>query len=356
MMPTNADPTRLTELPIVQAPMAGASGPALAAAVGRAGGLGFLAAGYRSAAALGAEIEELRSLLGDVPFGVNAFMPQPPPTRAEDELTARYARSLARAAARYGGTVGTPAPGVERDDWDAKLDLLLARPVPVVSFTFGLPDIEAVAALRAAGTLTVATVTTPQEARLAVAHGVDALCVQGGEAGGHQGSFDNPAAPAPYGLLTLLTLIAAETDLPLIAAGGLMTGRQIEAVRLAGASAAQLGTAFLRGPESVASTAHKAALGDPAFERSVLTRAFSGRWARGLYNGFAARHEAEAPGVYPYVHHLVAPIRKAAAARGEADGLALWAGQGWRLAREEPAAEVIHRLVDEMAAARKACA
>ncbi|MGW1992233.1 nitronate monooxygenase [Embleya sp. NPDC001921] len=353
-MPTNTDPTRLAALPIVQAPMAGAAGPALAAAVTRAGGLGFLAAGYRSADELAAEIGELRTLIGDAPFGVNAFMPHPTPTRAQDELTRRYAASLTRAAAHYGGTVGTPAPGCERDDWDAKLALLLAHPVPVVSFTFGLPDTDAITALRAAGTLTVATVTTPEEARAAAGAGVDALCVQGAEAGGHQGGFANPDAPAPYGLLTLLTLIAAETELPLIAAGGLMTGRQIEAVRLAGASAAQLGTAFLRCPEGSASAAHKAALADPAFDRSVLTRAFSGRWARGLRNGFVARHEAEAPGVYPFVHHLVSPIRKAAAARGEADGLALWAGQGWRLAREEPAAEVISRLVDEMAAARKA--
>ncbi|WP_424636743.1 NAD(P)H-dependent flavin oxidoreductase [Embleya sp. AB8] len=355
-MPTTTDPTRLSELPIIQAPMAGAAGPALAAAVTRAGGLGFLAAGYRSAQAMGAEIDELRALIGDAPFGVNAFMPHPAPTPAEADATRRYAGSLARAAARYGGTVGTPAPGSERDDWDAKFELLLARPVPVVSFTFGLPAMAQVTALKAAGTRTVATVTTPEEARVAVGHGVDALCVQGAEAGGHQGGFGNPDAPAPYGLLTLLTLIAGQTELPLIAAGGLMTGRQIEAVRLAGASAAQLGTAFLRCPESVAPAAHKAALADPAFDRSVLTRAFSGRWARGLHNGFVARHEAEAPGVYPYVHHLVSPIRKAAAARGEADGLALWAGQGWRLAREEPAAEVIHRLVDEMAAARKACA
>lgn len=226
--------------------------------------------------------------------------------------------------------------------------------MPVVGFTFGLPDAAAIAALKAAGTLTVATVTSPAEARLAADLGVDALCVQGAEAGGHQGTFDNPDDPAPYGLLTLLALIAPETDLPLIAAGGIMTGRQIEAVRIAGASAAQLGTAFLRCPESVASAAHKAALADPAFEHSVLTRAFSGRWARGLRNGFVARHEAEVPGVYPYVHHLVSPIRKAAAERGEPDGLALWAGQGWRLARAEPAADVITRLVDEMAAARKA--
>ncbi len=351
---TSTDPTRLTRWPIIQAPMAGSSGPALTAAVTRAGGLGFLPAGNRAAAALAGDLAELRTLIGDAPFGVNLFVPHPAPTPAEAELLKRYARSLTKAAGRYGGAVGTPAPGVERDDWDAKLELLLARPVPVVSFMFGLPEAAVITALGAAGTRTIATVTTPEDARAAVALGVDALCVQGGEAGGHQGTFTNTVEIAPYGLLTLLTLVAAETDLPLIAAGGIMTGRQIVAVQTVGASAVQLGTAFLRCPESIAPPAHKAALADPRFDRSVLTRAFSGRWARGLHNGFIARHQAEAPAVYPHVHHLTAPIRKAAGLAGEPDGMALWAGQGRRLAREEPAADVVARLVDETTAARKA--
>ena len=348
------DPTRLSRLPIAQAPMAGSSGPALTAAVTAAGGFGHLPGGYRAADALAADIDALRALIGEAPFGVNLFLPHSAPTAAERERVRRYARSLERAAGRWGGAVGTPVPGTERDDWDAKLALLIEHPVPVVSFTFGLPDPTAIAALTDAGTLTVATVTTPEEAALAADAGVGALCVQGAEAGGHQGTFTNVDDPSPYGLLTLLTLVAAGTDLPLIAAGGIVTGAQIEAVLTAGASSAQLGTAFLRCPESIASDTHKDALADPAFERTVLTRAFSGRWARGLRNGFSARHEAEAPGVYPWVHHLVAPIRKAAAAAGEPDGVALWAGQGWRLARAEPAADVIDRLVDEMAAARKA--
>ncbi|MYW05958.1 nitronate monooxygenase, partial [Streptomyces sp. SID3343] len=345
---SSTDPTRLTRLPIVQAPMAGSSGPALTAAVTHAGGLGFLPAGNRAAAALAGDIADLRTRIGDAPFGVNLFMPHPTPTRAETELLARYARSLAKAAGRYGGEVGTPAPGVEHDDWDAKLELLLAHPVPVVSFMFGLPETAVVTALRAAGTRTIATVTTPEDARAAADRGVDALCVQGGEAGGHQGTFTNPVETAPYGLFTLLALVAAETELPLIAAGGIMTGRQIVALRTAGASAVQLGTAFLRCPESLAPPAHKAALVDPRFDRSVLTRAFSGRWARGLRNGFVARHQSEAPAVYPHVHYLTTPIRKAAALAGEPDGLALWAGQGRRLAREEPAADVVARLADEM--------
>lgn len=339
-------------LPIVQAPMAGgASGPALAAAVGAADGLGFLAAGYRTADAMRGEIAELRVLTGR-PFGVNLFVPGATAPAALAEVPG-YRDALAPVAARLGAALGeVPAHGID-DDWDAKVAALLAEPVAVVSFTFGCPDPEVLAAFRAAGTATAVTVTTPREAELAAAAGPDMLIAQGAEAGAHQGRWDNEPGTESIGLLTLLGLVRAVADLPIVAAGGIMTGRQIAGALAAGATAAQLGTAFLLCPESGAPAAHKNALGDPRFDSTRLTRAFSGRPARGLVNRFLAEHDAQAPAAYPEVHYVTSPLRRAAAAAGDPEAMALWAGQGWRLARPEPAAAVLARLTDELAAAQE---
>ncbi|MBB4892506.1 nitronate monooxygenase [Streptomyces olivoverticillatus] len=347
--------TDLFPLPIVQAPMAGGpSTPALAAAVSEAGGLGFLAAGYKTPEAMRAEIAELRTLTSR-PFGVNLFMPQPPP--ADPAAVAAYADRLAAEATRYGAPFGDPDQGAD-DAYDAKLALLLDDPVPVVSFTFGCPSRTAVDALAAVGTLTVVTVTSAAEALAAQEAGADAVCVQGIEAGGHQGTHhDDPQADAPgagAGLLPLLAEVREAVRLPVVAAGGLMRGAQIAAVLAAGACAAQLGTAFLACPESGARALHKRALTDPAFPGTELTRAFSGRPARGLVNRFLREHGPYAPAAYPQVHHLTSGVRKAAAAAGDAQAVNLWAGQGHRLARELPAAALVGVLAAELDAARAA--
>jgi nitronate monooxygenase len=338
--------------PIVQAPMAGGtSRPELAAAVSNAGALGFLAAGYKSADAMRGEIERLRPLLdGDRPFGVNLFLPQP--AAVDRAAVAAYGERLAPEAEALSVPLGDPF-GSTDDDYDAKLAALLADPVPVVSFTFGCPAAEDVAALRGVGTVTVATVTTPAEALAAQEAGADALCVQGVEAGGHQGTHrDEPSRDGSgLALLPLLTLVRESVDLPLVAAGGLMRGAQIAAVLAAGASAAQLGTAFVVCPESGAPAPHKAALTDPAFTDTVLTRAFSGRPARGLANRFIREHGPLAPAAYPQVNYLTAPLRKAAAAAKDPQLMALWAGQGHRLARELPAADLVAALTAELDAA-----
>lgn len=334
-------------LPLVQAPMAGgASGPALAAAVSDAGALGFLAAGYKTWEAMAAEIAELRAATG-LPFGVNLFVPGEPARGAVAARVGAYRDRLAPEAERLDVALGDVPPHGLDDDWDAKIAALLADPVPVVSFTFGCPDEALLADFRARGTTTAVTVTTPEEAERAAAAGPDLLVVQGGEAGAHQGRWDNDEAE-PYGLLTLLGLVRAVTDLPCVAAGGIMTGRQVAGVLAAGAVAAQLGTAFLRCPESGAPAPYKAALADTRYDRTRLTRAFSGRPARGLVNGFLERHDAQAPAAYPEVHYATAPLRRAAAAAGDPEAMALWAGQGWRLAREEPAATVVKRLTDNL--------
>ncbi|MEV6946192.1 nitronate monooxygenase [Streptomyces sp. NPDC051172] len=346
----------LTDLfphPIVQAPMAGGvSVPHLAAAVCEAGGLGFLAAGYKTADGMYQEIKQLRGITNR-PFGVNLFMPQP--EYADPGAVEIYAHQLAGEAGWYETELGDPDSG--RDDaYDSKVAVLLDNPVPVVSFHFGVPSREVLDSLRRAGTLTLVTATTPEEALAVQLAGADAVIVQGVEAGGHQGTHrDNPEADGTgIGLLSLVAQVRETVSIPIVAAGGIMRGGQIAAVLAAGASAAQLGTAFLATPESGANAVHKQALTNPLFVRTELTRAFSGRPARGLVNRFLREHGPYAPAAYPEVHHLTSPLRKKAAASGDAQGMALWAGQGHRMARELPAGQLVEVLAAEIDVARTA--
>lgn len=346
----------LTDLfphPIVQAPMAGGvSVPQLAAAVCEAGGLGFLAAGYKTADGMYQEIKQLRSLTGG-PFGVNLFMPQPEHT--ESGALEMYAHQLAGEAAWYETELGDPDSG--RDDgYETKLTVLLDNPVPVVSFHFGVPSRDVLDSLRRAGTLTLVTATTAEEALAVERAGADAVIAQGVEAGGHQGTHrDIPEADGSgTGLLSLVAQVRETVGIPIVAAGGIMRGSQIAAVMAAGASAAQLGTAFLATPESGANALHKQALTDPLYARTELTRAFSGRPARGLVNRFVREHGPYAPAAYPEIHHLTAPLRKAAAKAGDPQGMALWAGQGHRMARDLPAGQLVEVLTAELEEARTA--
>ncbi|MET9565016.1 MULTISPECIES: nitronate monooxygenase [Streptomyces] len=345
--------TDLFPLPIVQAPMAGGvSVPQLAAAVSEAGGLGFLAAGYKTADGMYQDIKQLRGATSR-PFGVNLFMPQP--EYADRSAVEVYAHQLAGESSWYETELGDPDSG--RDDgYDAKLAVLLDNPVPVVSFHFGCPSRDVLDSLSRAGTLTLVTATTAEEAQAVQWAGADAVIVQGVEAGGHQGTHrDNPEADGSgIGLLSLVALVRETVQIPIIAAGGIMRGSQIAAALAAGASAAQLGTAFLATPESGANALHKQALTNPLFVRTQLTRAFSGRPARGLMNRFMREHGPYAPAAYPEVHHLTSGLRKAAAKAGDAQGMALWAGQGHRLARELPAGQLVEVLAAELAAARTA--
>jgi nitronate monooxygenase len=330
--------SRLTDLlrsRIVVAPMAGGpSGPELVVAAGRAGALGFLAAGYKAPAAMAAEIAAVRAATGE-PFGVNVFVPGV--AYADREVLDRYLATL-----RGAGPLGEPA--WDDDAFGAKVEALLADPPPVVSFTFGCPSAEVISALRDAGSLVAVTVTSPGEAALAAAAGADALCVQGYEAGAHRGTFANDDAPGrDYGLLSLIGQVAGVTGLPQIAAGAIMGPGQVRAVVAAGAVAAQCGTAFLRCPESGAHPRYKAALADPRYTATALTRAFSGRPARGLVNQFIRDHQ-DAPAAYPEINNATRPLRAAAAADGDTERMSLWAGQGYRSAIEHPAGEIVERL------------
>ena len=337
-------------IPIVQAPLAGgASTPALTAAVLGAGAFGFLAAGYKTPEGVAADVAALREL-SDRPYGLNLFMP-------DDEVAAvhlaPYLRQIAGEADRHGVSLGDPRYD---DDWfAAKIELAVAEEIPVVSFTFGCPDEPVVSRLHAAGSEVWVTVTDPAEADMAAASGADVLVAQGIEAGGHRGAFIDREDREDYGLLALLQLLAERVDLPLVAAGGISTGTAVAAVLTAGARAAQIGTAFLRCPEAGTSAAHRAALADAG--RTRLTRAFTGRSARGIENRFLVEHSAAAPVAYPQIHHATAPLRAAGRASQDRDVINLWAGQAYPLAEERPAAAVVsafgHDLAIALDAARR---
>ena len=337
-----------TDLPIVAAPMAG--GPttvALARAVSAAGGLPFLAGGYTAPAALA---DEVAQLAGDgAPFGVNLFVP----SDAAVDLDAfrAYAAELQPEAEPYGVRLD-PEPVTDDDAWGAKLALLLEHPVPFVSFTFDLPPADDVARLRRAGTVVLGTVTTPDEAVAARDAGVDALVVQGPAAGGHSATFDpgrpadtlTAAGGAAAGTAELVAAVVASAGLPVVAAGGVDGPGAVRDLLAAGAQAVAVGTLLLRTDEAGTSPVHRAALADPRFERTVVTRAFTGRPARALENGFTRMHDAAAPVGYPAVHHLTRSLRRAAAAAGDADRVHLWAGTGYRSAAEGPAGDVVRAL------------
>jgi nitronate monooxygenase len=334
-------------VPIVLAPLAGGpTTPELAAAVSNAGGLGFLAAGYLSVAALGDQITRARALT-TAALGVNLFVPGNP---APAGVVADYAATLAATASQAGAELGEPR--FDDDQWAAKVALLTADPLPVISFTFGCPVRSVIDAVHAAGSEAWVTVTTPGDALVAAEAGADVLVLQGSEAGGHRSSFaDDPAddGSGGLGLLSLIQLIRSKTALPLVAAGGITTGAGVAAVLAAGATAAQLGTAFLRCPEAGTSAVQRAAVATST--PTAMTRAFTGRLARGIRNGFMADHDRDAPVAYPEVHYLTGPLRAAGRAAGNADLVNLWAGQTHELTRELPAGRLVAALAEEARAA-----
>jgi nitronate monooxygenase len=315
----------------------GPSTPELAAAVSAAGGFGYVAAGYLNLDALREALARTRSLTSD-PIGVNLFVPGS--DDADLAAIASYAARLGRDAERFGVQLGEPR--WDDDAYAAKLGIVERAGVHTASFTFGCPNPADVDRLHHAGVKVAVTVTNSEDAETAAAAGADSLIVQGTEAGGHQGTFE-PLNQNRTPLREALTAIRQRVDLPLVAAGGIMTAADATAALDAGALAVQLGTALLCTPEAATSVPHRQALLDQRYPDTVITRAFSGRWARGLANRFAREHE-DAPTGYPQIHHLTRPLRTAATRAGDADVPNLWAGTGWRAVRSEPAAAVIERI------------
>lgn len=339
-------------VPIIQAPMAGVSTPALAAAVSNAGGLGSISVGATNAAGAREMIDAVTALTGRA-FNVNLFVHAPARRDAAHETA--WLDALAPLFAEFGTCPPTVMQSPYRSfaEDDDMLAALVERAPPVVSFHFGLPDAARIAALKQAGSLLLATVTSLEEARLAKAAGIDAVVAQGYEAGGHRGVFDPDAADDRLGTLALTRLLATKSGLPVIAAGGIMDGQGVRAALDLGAVAAQLGTAFIGCAESAADEAYRAALKSEAADHTTMTRAISGRPARGLRNRFTEWGRSAAPIApdYPIAYDAGKALNAAARARGEAGFGAQWAGQGAPLARFMPAADLIAALEEERSAA-----
>jgi nitronate monooxygenase len=325
-------------LPIVQAPMAGVSTPQMAAAVSQAGALGSIGVGATDATGAAGMIGQLRSRTNR-PYNVNLFVHAP--ARPDPAREAAWIGALAPLFAQYGKTppaaLRTLYKSFAEDD-DMLAMLLELRP-PVVSFHFGLPGADRIAALKAAGCVLLANATSLDEARAAEAAGVDAIVAQGVEAGGHRGVFDPAAPDEGLGTLALTRLLALRSSLPVIAAGGLMDGAGVAAALDLGAVAAQLGTAFIGCPESSADDAYRAALLGPA-PRTVMTTAISGRPARGLVNRFTewGATIGLAPPDYPIAYDAGKALNAAAKAAGDGRFGAQWAGHLVRVLAEELAA------------------
>jgi nitronate monooxygenase len=332
---------------IVGGPMAGVNTPELAAAVSNAGGLGSIGCGMMSGGQIEAAIARIRELTGR-PFAVNLFItPQP----AVDE--AQVLRMQARLA-RYRAELGLPRgklPSTFAPDFVEQFDAVLAARVPVFSFTFGALDRPRLEAVQAQATKVVGTASCVREARQLAQLGCDAVVASGIEAGGHRPTFAVPAEAAQVGLFALLPQVAAAVEVPVIAAGGVMTAAQVAAALLLGASGVQLGSALLRTPECGASAAYKEALAGIEDTSTRLTRAFSGRWARGAVNRLM--QEIDGSGdipEYPIQNRLTQDIRAAANQQGRAEYISLWAGQAAALSSTEPAGDVVRRLQRELEA------
>ena len=328
-------------VPIVGAPMAGGPGsPALAAAVSNAGGLGFIPAGYLSAERFADDIAAARAM-STGPLGVNLFVPQP--SVADWVQLDYYADELEEIAEHYQVEVGRPEFG-DDDDWERKLEVVADVRPELVSFTFGVPSPDVIKRLGALGILVMVTVTSGYEAAVAVAAGADSLVVQGPGAGGHRGTFAPDMEPGTESLHQLIDRIRRTHDVPIIAAGGLGTAEGVAGVLRRGAVAAQVGTALLLSDEAGTSQAHRTAMKNQLFAKTIVSRAFSGRYARGLENEFTRLLDRVAPLGYPEVNQMTSPIRQAAIDVDDPNGTNLWAGKAFREARTGPAADIVASL------------
>jgi nitronate monooxygenase len=336
--------------PLLLAPMAGeASKPGLAAAVSSAGALGSIGAGYMTPQAVRENIRAIRAATSR-PFNINLFMP----TRwtADAARIAAYRAELA--AAHHALGLDLPElPGAYEESFEAQFAVVLEEAPSVFSFTFGMPTAEQVAALRARNILIIGTATTVAEARALEAIGVDAITAQGAEAGGHRGTFLASVERSLVGTMALVPQVVSAVKLPVIAAGGIGDGRGVAAALCLGASAVALGTSFLLADEAGLNAAYRDALQSDAAGDTALTRAFSGRHARGIRNGFLDRlaNRDDVIPDYPIANAMSKAMRAAAARAGQADYLSLWAGQAARLARPEPAAAIVARVMAEARAA-----
>ena len=334
--------------PLVQAPMAGVTTPALAAAVSNAGGLGSLGAAWLPPDELRAAIGAVRDLT-DRPFMVNLFA-WPEPGDADSGAVAAMRDSLRSTREELGADDPDPSAPDVVALLAAQLEVVLEERVPVFGFIFGIPDF---AAIKDAGAVIVGTATTVAEARVLEAAGVDVVVAQGWEGGGHRGTFDRPLDEVDVATMPLVPQVVDAVSIPVLAAGGIMDGRGIAAALALGADGAWLGTAFIAAPESQASQVYRDVLARTPVEGTIVTRALSGRHARMVRSALVERIERSGlePAPFPLQLSLTRPLQQAAAAQGAAESMFLLAGQGAALARDLPAGELVGALVAETSAA-----
>jgi nitronate monooxygenase len=336
-----------SELPLIQAPMAGAQGYALTIAVCRAGGLGSLPAAMLSAETLREQIALVRANT-QAPFNVNFFchVESAPDPVVEARWRARLAGFYAEAGLDFSGIRAGPA----RSPFDEEMCQTVeeTRP-PVVSFHFGLPRPTLLARVKASGALVLSTATTVAEARWLEAREIDGIIIQGREAGGHRGMFLSDDIDSQPALFSLLPQARDAVRLPIVAAGGIGDGRGVAAAFALGADAAQLGTAYLRAPEALTSSIHRAALVKASDDATRLTNVFTGRPARGIVNRLVSELGPMCPDApaFPLASAAVAPLREATERQGKADFSPLWAGEAAALAREESAEAITRRIWSE---------
>jgi nitronate monooxygenase len=335
------------EHPIIQAPMSGGpTTPVLVATVSNAGGMGSLGAAYLTPDQIASDIRQIRTLT-DKPFNVNLFAGE---YARESHIAAQ---PMLKLLAEIHEELALPPPTLPTwppNPFEEQLEVVLATRPAVFSFTFGIPDTDAMARLKARGIATIGTATTAEEGRQLEERGANAIAAQGAEAGGHRGTFAGPFEAAMVPTLELVRALHGKVSIPVIASGGLMDGSDMAESLASGAIAAQLGTAFLACPEAGTSRSYKEAIGAAKIDRTVITRVFSGRPARALTNTFieqlAGKEEIILP--YPLQNILTRPMRNAAAKRGMPGFLSLFAGQGVTRARIMPAAELFDRLLAEL--------
>lgn len=340
------------DYPLIQAPMAGSTPPALVGAVSNAGGLGSLGAGYLEPQAILDHAAQIRAL-GDRPYAIGLFV-LPDDFEADMAAVAKARVQLDALMEREGLDVRTSVPARWAPRFSDQFAALCEARPAAASFAFGVVSPAQVRELRQREIYVIGTATTVAEARVWADGGADAVCVQGAEAGGHRGNFLHQAEDAMIGLFALLRLTVRELQIPVIAAGGIMDGRGMLAAEILGAAASQLGTAFLTCPECSASAAWKQDLLQAHAHQVTTITGFSGRAARGLRNRFVEAMPEAVEGLpYPVLNTLTAPLRRAAAAAGRGDLQSEWCGQAAGLVRPQPAAELVARLMHEYRLARR---
>lgn len=335
--------------PIIQAPMAGGvTTPRLVSEVSNAGGLGMIGAGYLNPAQTLEQIREVRQLTSNY-FGINLFVPNEFHASENDIHSSNELLQTIREKLEIYQSETQAIPDYHQitESFHEQIRVVMEEKVPVCSFTFGIPSEEVIAQLKQHPIILVGTATTVREAVEIEKKGMDIVVVQGSEAGGHRGNFIHGFQESLVGLMSLIPQVVDHVSIPVIAAGGIMDGRGLIASLCLGAKGVQMGTAFLTCDESGAHTVHKQAILDAAEEQTVLTRTFSGKWARGIKNTFMLemdKHETSLPD-YPVQNVLTQAIRKAASAQNNPEFMSLWSGQSPRLAKSQTAASLMKDII-----------